>query len=257
MAMSAVDLYKREQALNASKPKNAASSAVAQQTANSLKSGGGNTQKVSAPASNYAASYGAYEAKQANQKEIDAYHKSMMGKGSTYVGSNNSSNQKEIDAYHKSMMGKGSYYAGGSSSKSSTGSSSKASGGGSVAVASGGAGVAAGSSYVGSSTKSSKSGGSSGGRSKKSGINTKAAKKAYNELGTELNALVNHLNTLVSDVQDMNKNVWYGGKKANTWYTNMNARYENVYAYCKGINSFRDSLGSVFKKAKANGIDFG
>lgn len=92
---------------------------------------------------------------------------------------------------------------------------------------------------------------------KNGGINSKIAKKAYNDLGTELNALVSHLNSLVTDVQDMNKNVWYGGKKANEWYTNMNARYENVYAYCKGINSFRDSLEGVFKKAKANGIDFG
>lgn len=92
---------------------------------------------------------------------------------------------------------------------------------------------------------------------KTGGVNTKVAKKAYNDLGTHLNALVAHLNTLVTDVQELNKNVWYGGKKANAWYTTLNERYKNVYAYCNGINTFRDSLESVFKKAKANGIDFG
>ncbi len=91
---------------------------------------------------------------------------------------------------------------------------------------------------------------------KSGGIAPKVARKTYNDLGDDLNSLVNHMNNLVAHVEALNKEAWYGGAKANTWYTNMNKRYENLYKFCNGINSFRDSLGTVFKQAKTSGIEF-
>ncbi len=269
MGMSAVDLYKREQALNFSKPKNATQNAAAQQTAQMFSKPKSTGTTLKTPASSYAA---------AAQGKPAAPESNVPKSAAAYDNKNNNNNQKKIDEYHKSMMGKGSVYVKNkteskgsgtkksSSNKSSSGSNLKGNsssanrnvggvgnigGGGSSAVSSGGAAISA------AAFASSGKGGATKSTSKKSGINSKAAKKAYNDLGTYLNSLVNHLNKLVTDVQELNKNVWYGGAKANSWYTNLNNRYNNVYKYCNGINEFRTSLGTVFKKAKANGIDFG
>ena len=88
------------------------------------------------------------------------------------------------------------------------------------------------------------------------GVNTKIAKGAYENVKGDIESLEQHINDLRTHVEDMNKNSWYGSKPANTWYSNIKTRYENLVKFDSGVNAFQTSLKSVFTKATNKGIEF-
>lgn len=95
---------------------------------------------------------------------------------------------------------------------------------------------------------------------KKNGVSKKAAKKAYNELKTELANLETYMNQLVKDVEAMNKSYFYGGELANEWYKKMDTHYSSGKAslikFHTGLTAFKRELGDVFAKASTKGIQF-
>ena len=97
--------------------------------------------------------------------------------------------------------------------------------------------------------------------SKKSGVSKQVAKKAYNNVAKDLQDLETYMNKLVEDVENMNKNYWYGDKLANQWYNTMKGHYSdnkdaNLVKFYNGVANFQNSLKTVFQKSNNNGISF-
>lgn len=90
----------------------------------------------------------------------------------------------------------------------------------------------------------------------KGGVSTKQAKKAYNTVKSHLEALDDLIIQLKTDVEFLNKEVWYGASRANKWYTDMSTRFDNLIKFDNGVSQFQDSLYHVFKKSTAKGIEF-
>ena len=58
-------------------------------------------------------------------------------------------------------------------------------------------------------------------------LNKTVLKTAVSVLTSDYNTLVNHLDTYVSDIQNMNSNAWSGGKRANKTYEAAQKYYKN------------------------------
>lgn len=96
---------------------------------------------------------------------------------------------------------------------------------------------------------------------KKSGVSKQVAKKAYNNVAKDLQDLEKYMNKLVEDVENMNKNYWYGDSLANNWYATMKGHYSenkdlNLVKFFNGVSNFQNSLQTVFKGASTQGISF-
>ena len=94
----------------------------------------------------------------------------------------------------------------------------------------------------------------------KNGVSKKAAKKCYNDLKTEVANLEAHMNQLVKDVEEMNKNYFYGGELANAWYSQMSGHYSknkgSLTKFYTGLTQFKKEMADVFAKASTKGIQF-
>lgn len=94
----------------------------------------------------------------------------------------------------------------------------------------------------------------------KSGVSKRTAKAAWSNVNKDLQNLEMHMNELVTHVEEMNKNHWYGSRTANTWYANMANHYGgpkgSLVKFYTGVSNFQSSLKRVFTKAKAQKIDF-
>lgn len=93
-------------------------------------------------------------------------------------------------------------------------------------------------------------------KAKGSGVNTKQAKKAYNDVKKHLANLEAYAKQLQADVESLNKDLWYGGTKANKWYASMNTTFAGVVKFDQGVTQFQNSLHSVFAKSSSAGITF-
>ena len=88
----------------------------------------------------------------------------------------------------------------------------------------------------------------------KSGVSKEAAKKAYKKANDDIEALASHIEKLKEDIQDLNRDLWYGGKLANKWYSEMNTRFDNLVLFDNQLAQFQTALYNVFKKSSAKGI---
>ena len=91
---------------------------------------------------------------------------------------------------------------------------------------------------------------------KGSGVNTKVAKKAYNDVKKHLAQLETYAKELQNDVESLNKNMWYGGTKAANWYESVSTTFAGVVKFDQGVTQFQSSLHSVFAKSSSAGISF-
>ena len=92
---------------------------------------------------------------------------------------------------------------------------------------------------------------------KKSGISTRAAKKTYSEVNVHLYYLDNLIPELQADVEALNQNYWYGGKKANEWYESMDTVFAQLIKFDNGVTQLQEELSKVFKRsAGLAGIEF-
>lgn len=94
-----------------------------------------------------------------------------------------------------------------------------------------------------------------------SGVNKKIAKQAWTNVKKDLQDLETHMNQLVKDVEDMNKNYWYGSSTSIKWYNNMAGHYVTgskgtLVKFYDGCVAFQNNLHSVFTKASNKGISF-
>ena len=95
------------------------------------------------------------------------------------------------------------------------------------------------------------------GKSNKNSVNAKVAKTAYNSTKAALEKLEQHMDKLAKDVNAMNKDVWYGGSRATSWYQLVNVVYQNMVQFDKGVTEFQNELHAVFAKAgDISGIQF-
>lgn len=93
-----------------------------------------------------------------------------------------------------------------------------------------------------------------------SGVSKSVAKKAYNNVKKDIDSLESHMNSLVTHVEEMNKNYWYGGEIANKWYKQMKGHYStnsgSLVKFHTGVTNFQRELHEVYVKASAKGISF-
>ena len=66
------------------------------------------------------------------------------------------------------------------------------------------------------------------------GLNKAAARKTLNQINNYMTTLDSQLKKFKTDVEEMNKNCWYGGDTANSWYKNKAVKYyDNTLNYVK------------------------
>lgn len=83
-----------------------------------------------------------------------------------------------------------------------------------------------------------------------SGIKSKAtAKSCCNNISKKISAIQTTIGQLANNISELNAKGWYGGKAANTWYTNAAKNINNLDSYLVKLQTFNEKVNKRAKKA--------
>lgn len=81
-----------------------------------------------------------------------------------------------------------------------------------------------------------------------SGLKKSNITSSCKTISTKINAIQTTVGQLANNISELNAKGWYGGKAANTWYTNAAKNINNLDAYLAKLQTFNDKLNAKAKK---------
>lgn len=81
-----------------------------------------------------------------------------------------------------------------------------------------------------------------------SGLKKSSISSSCKTVSNKINTIQTNIGNLAKNISELNAKGWYGGKAANTWYTNAAKNIGNLDNYLGKLRTFNSNLQAKAKK---------